>query len=342
MLMDKRGLVIFIIFTIVILGPYFYYYENLKEKVNLKIFHAGSLTEPLEKLEKHFESKHSNVDILREPSGSVEAIRKLIDLGMEADIIAVADYSLIPEMMFPNYADWYIMFAKNRLVIAYGDKSRYKDEINDKNWFKILRKDDVKFGFSNPNNDPCGYRALMAIQLSELYYNDSRIFDDLIEKNTNIKAKFVNGVYTIEIPNSAELNPSRKILIRNFEMELISALESGDIDYYFIYESVAKQNNQRFLELPLEIDFSSIEHASFYKKVQLHQSNGKIVMGNPIVYGVTVPKKALNKSLALEFIKFLISKEGQEIFSELGQPPIVPPIGVGNVPNELKSFIKML
>ncbi|MEM3755026.1 MAG: tungstate ABC transporter substrate-binding protein WtpA [Candidatus Bathyarchaeia archaeon] len=336
MLSHKKGLTI--VFILIIVGTYFYYYESQKEKIILKIFHAGSLTEPLEKIEKYFESKYPNVNILREPSGSIEAIRKLTDLGLEADVIAVADYSLIPKTMFPDYADWYIMFAKNRLVLAYNDKSKYRNEINDKNWFEILRKENVRFGFSNPNNDPCGYRALMAIQLSELYYNNSKIFDELIEKNTNIKVKFKNGVYAIEVPDSARLQPSKKVLIRNFEMELISALESGDIDYCFTYESVAKQNNQIFLKLPSKIDFSSIENASFYKNVQLYLPNGEIVIGNPIVYGVTIPKNALNKNLALEFVKLLISKEGQEIFSSLGQEPLVPAIAEGNLPNGLKPY----
>ena len=49
-----------------------------------------------------------------EASGSVTAIRKVTQLGKKASIVASADYTLIPEMMFPEYAEWYIIFATNQ------------------------------------------------------------------------------------------------------------------------------------------------------------------------------------------------------------------------------------
>jgi molybdate/tungstate transport system substrate-binding protein len=52
------------------------------------------------------------------------------------DLIAVADASLIPDMMYRpmeggegNCTDWYIPFATNRMVIAYTGQSAYADEI---------------------------------------------------------------------------------------------------------------------------------------------------------------------------------------------------------------------
>ena len=76
-------------------------------------------------------------------------------------VLASADYTLIPGMMMPGYADWYVMVSKNEIVIAYTNSSQYKDEINGENWYKIFQRDGVKYGFSSPNDDPCGYRTQM-------------------------------------------------------------------------------------------------------------------------------------------------------------------------------------
>jgi len=82
------------------------------------------------------------------------AVRKVTDLHKPADIVAVADYTLIPQLLVPNYTDFYVLFATNEIVIAFTDQSKYADEINSDNWYEILARPDVKFGFSDPNQDP--------------------------------------------------------------------------------------------------------------------------------------------------------------------------------------------
>ena len=307
----------------------------------LKILHAGSLSVPFEEVEKQFEKDHPNVDIQREAAGSAKTIRKVTELGKEADVIAVADYSLIPDMMTPEYADWYVRFAKNQMVIAYMERSKHADQITKDNWYDVLRRADVKFGFSNPNDDPCGYRSQMVCQLAELHYNDDKIYDDLIEKNTNIKMRAENGIYVVEMPESESIQPTDNVMVRSMEVELCSALESGEIDFFFIYRSVAEQHDYKFVELPPQIDLSSVEYEETYKKVKVERASGKIATGKPIVYGVTIPKNAPNEELAVEFVKLLVSESGQKIMRECGQPPIVPPVvnDMSKMPEELRSLV---
>ncbi len=69
--------------------------------------------------------------------------------------------------------------------------------------------------------------------------------------------------------------------------------------------------------------------------MQIVQANGNVVTGKPVVYGITVPKNAPDPDLGLEFVKLVISSEGQQIFSDLGQPPITPAVGGGEVPEGL-------
>jgi molybdate/tungstate transport system substrate-binding protein len=300
---------------------------NSTEKVVLKVLHAGSLTEPMKKLKKIFEERYPSVEVQLEAAGSAKTIRRVTELHKDADVVASADYALIQELMYPAYADWTIMFAGNQIVLAYLNTSRYFEEINSANWYDILRRAEVKFGFSNPNDDPCGYRSQMVLQLAELYYNDSTIYDDLIAANSNMRFDEENGAYVLRMPTSENLNPNtEKLMIRSMEMELIYGLEAGEIDYCFTYISVAKQFNHKFIKLPEQIDLSSVEFADFYKKVKVVLANGNEVKGKPIVYGITIPKNAPHRNYAEEFVKLVISEEGKKVFEELNQPFIVPEV----------------
>lgn len=262
-------------------------------KEKLTIFHAGSLSFPFEKIEKEFEIRHPDVDVQREISGSVEAVRKITDLGKNADVVAVSDYNLIPKFMIPEYADNYTIFAANRMGIMYADKSRYADELNPENWYEILSRKNVKIGRSNPELDPSGYRTLMVWSLAEDYYNDSDVYEKLFK-------------------NSPKENTRPK------ETDLIALLESGELDYVFIYKSVAIQHNLRFLELPEQIDLSSAKYSDFYKKANFTLSDGKVVFGEPILYGITIPRNSEHPEFAEEFVKFVISEEGRGILNNSG------------------------
>lgn len=312
------------------------------EETNLKIFHAGSLGMPMEELEQRFEELHPNVDVQREAAGSVACVKKITELDKQADILASADYTLIPSMMIPEFTDWYIVFARNQIVIAYTNDSKYNDEINQSNWYDILRRDGVVFGISNPNDDPCGYRSQIVTQLAETYYSDDMIYDDIMEANTGITISSKGNVSAIKMPMSEEINPdTSKIMLRSMEVELSSALEMGEIDYFYIYRSVAVQHGFKFVELPSQIDLGSIEYTDMYNKVNIELSNGKVIDGKPIVYGITIPKNAIEHDLAVEFLKLMISEEGQQIFLNNGQPPIIPAVSsdIDAVPDELKEYL---
>ena len=313
--------------------------SEAQEKIVLKIFHAGSLSVPFEGYEKMFEKEHPNVDVEREPAGSVACVRKIIDLGKKADILASADYSLIPQMMMPKYADWYVMFARNEIVLAYTDKSKYKDEINSTNWYKILQRPDVKIGFSNPNDDPCGYRTQMVLQLAELYYKDPTIYDNLVLKHSNIKVEENNGTYLILVPKELDVD-TNKLFVRSKETDLLAPLEAGAFDYLFIYKSVANQHHLKYIELPKEINLGYYEYADTYKKVALKIiAKNKTINAKPIVYGMTVPTNAPHKKEAIEFVKFVLGHP--EVLENNGQPAIIPAVAYGNVPEELKDLVKI-
>ena len=69
-------------------------------KTVLKVVPAGSLLQPFDEVEKAFEAQHPDVDVQVEGHGSIQAIRQVTDLHRPVDVVAVADASLIPDLMF--------------------------------------------------------------------------------------------------------------------------------------------------------------------------------------------------------------------------------------------------
>jgi len=334
---------ILIILLIVASSIYIYYIRH-NEVSTLKIFCAGSLKIPLDNLSTIFVANyHYKVHI--EPSGSVEAIRKVVDLNKACDIIAVADYRLISMYLIPKYTTWYIAFATNQIVLAYTNRSRYADELtkNPDNWFQILSRPNVRYGFSDPNKDPCGYRTVGAIALASILYNSSAILNNLLlSKIDGIRYSIKNG--TVHIYISPNISPHGNLIIRPKSIDLIFLLESGTIDYVFEYRSVAAQRKLNFISLPKEINLGDPSLDNFYSKVVVHILSGtdkeKAIPMKSIVYGITVLSESKNKRMALEFIKLLLSDKGKKVFEKYVQPPLEEAIGYGNVPKELEKYVK--
>jgi molybdate/tungstate transport system substrate-binding protein len=272
----------------------------------LVIFHAGSLTVPVDELAAAFQDRHPGVSFETEAAGSRTTARKVSELGREADLVMSADYTVIDNLLIPEFADWNVQFARNTMVIAYTDRSQYADEIDAGNWFDVLTRDGVIYGHSDPDADPCGYRTLLVWQLAEAYYGIEGL-DDLLQ---------------VHCP------PEN---VRPKEVDLIALLQSGDMDYAFNYRSVAVQHGLEFIELPDEINLSRVEHAGFYARARVDLSGSEpgstiTQTGKPIVYGVTIPFNAPSPELALAFVEFLLGAEGQAIMQARGQPPIVPAV----------------
>ncbi|MFW6048610.1 MAG: tungstate ABC transporter substrate-binding protein WtpA [Candidatus Bipolaricaulota bacterium] len=306
-------------------------------KTDLKVFHAGSLTIPFSQIEQAFEEQHPDVDVQLEGHGSVVAVRQVTEVGQEVDVVAVADYSLLPSMMLPDYADFYLQFAKNRMVVAYTDEIGMSDVVNSDNWYNVLAHPEVRYGFSDPNMDPCGYRSLMVMQLAEAHYLDDEILEELVIDESAITVGEKNGNFKIHTPEALRPN-TRELSIREKSVDLVAMAQEGGLDYAFEYMSVAKQHGLNYVTLPEAIDLSSMEYADTYRKVSVEISDGNVKTAKPIVYGITIPSNAPHPELAAEFVKLIISEAGQGVFSELGQPPIVPARAFGETPAILEDL----
>lgn len=342
----KRWYIVFaaIVIIALIASTYFfmanYVYVNPSQQ-KLKVFCATSLLFPLEEVEADFEAAYPNVDVEIEGHGSIQVIRHVTEIHEKIDVLLVADYLLIPRMMYhtkmpdteENFADYYVRFATNRLVLAYANSSRYADEITSDNWYSILTRPDVTLGLGNPQVASIGYRALAAIQLAENYYGEQSLFHNLITANIEPPITSVqNGLnYTITVPETQ--NPiGDKLKLRSSEVGLITLLDTGYLDYCLIYLSNAKQYGFNYIELPDEINMGSAQYQSTYEKAQVvyeHQRFTSISLdrsGETIYYGLTIPKNAPNSDLAEEFVKFLLDGKGKDDFTSAYHPVFDPPL----------------
>lgn len=172
------------------------------DRVTLRVLHAGSLTVPFQRLKEAFEERFPGVVINLEAYGSVMAIKQVTELHTNASVVASADYTLIADLM-ADLTSWYATFARNSIVLAYTDMSIYSDEIDVENWPDVILRDDVVVGFSSPNDDPCGYRAVIVMQLADIHYSSSIM--DVLEVKTGIRSEAIDDGYLITVPEDSRL-----------------------------------------------------------------------------------------------------------------------------------------
>lgn len=293
----------------------------------LVMFHAGSLSVPFEAMEKAFEAKYPKVDLQREAAGSQACARKVTDLKKPCDIMASADYKVIDKLLIPGSADWNIRFATNQLVLCYTDKSKFAKEVNAKNWYEILQKKGVVWGHSDPNLDPCGYRSLMVLQLAEKYYK-------------------MPGLYDKMIANRPKEN------VRPKSVELVSLLQTGNMDYAWEYLSVAVQHGLKYVVLPDEINLGNYKYDNLYQQAVVKVTGKEPgtfmdMKGDSVTYGITMIKDAPNKEAAIAFLKYMLDPQGGlKVLKDQGQPPFVPcrvPTDKMKalVPEELQGFVEV-
>lgn len=291
----------------------------------ISVSFAAGLNSSINQTINEFKKIYPKAGFIKESGGTLLLIRKITELNQLPDVVFVADSLAIKNRLIPEYADWYIKFYEDRIVLAYSDRSKYTNEINSRNWYRLLLRKDVRYGYANPNLAPVGYRTLMSWQLADLYYNEKigekSIYDSL--KSSCPKENILPDV-----------------------AELLALLESLSLDYAFVYESTAKQHNLKYIRLPKEVDLGSDELADFYKQAKVEISASKkgqreTIFGSPVTFGLTILKGGDNTKGAVEFVKFFLGPAGRKILDANYQTMLNPPLAYNpqNIPKELKQFV---
>ena len=274
----------------------------------LVVFNAGSLARPIRAALDTFAAREG-VRVAQESAGSLETARKLTELGKIPDVIALADAEVFPRYLMPTFVDGYAEFARNRMVLAYTDRSRFAAEMAPDTWWRILLRPGVETGRSDPHLDPNGYRTLLVWQLAERHYAQPGLATRL-----------------------AAAHPARNV--RPKEADLVGLLQTGELDYIWSYESMAKGIGLRYVSLPRGIDLSPPDSAGWFGMAAVtvrgaRAGDSVTFRGAPIVYAVAVPRAAPHPEVAARFAAFLLSAEGKVILRREGLDALETPVPIG-------------
>ncbi len=288
----------------------------------LKILTAGSLSVPFRQLAGLFEKEHPGLRVRLESHGSRQCARMIAALGKPCDVFASADYKVVEDLLIPDKARFDIRFCTNRMVLAWKKGSSKASGIGPANWPSYLLEKGVILGRSDPDSDPCGYRTVMVLQLAERFYERPGLAGEILDH-------------------------AGDRYIRPKETDLLALLEAGEIDFLFIYRSVALQHGLGYLQLPPEIDLGDPSKAALYEKARV-KVKGKtpgtwiVVKGSPIQYSVTIPAGAPDRKGALAFLRLLLSPRGRAVMEKNGQACIVPALcpSLETVPAVIRPFCK--
>jgi molybdate/tungstate transport system substrate-binding protein len=258
----------------------------------LLVMNAASITRPMRAVLDSF-SAHTGVKYELEPGASLEIARRFTELNRTADVVFLADPEVFPQLLMPKYAKWYTLFARNRIVLAYTERSRGAKEINGDNWWSVITQQGVEVGRSDPNTDPSGYRTLLTMQLAEAYYRERGLFARLLASA-----------------------PQRNVRPR--EADQVALLQTNELDYIWTYQNLAENDGLKFVKLPDEIDLGNPADSATYARVStrvLGKRQGETVTmrGTPILFAFSIPTNAENSSLAEKFVAYVISADGRRI-----------------------------
>jgi molybdate/tungstate transport system substrate-binding protein len=281
------------------------------------IFEAGSLAGPIDAVAAGF-TERTGIPVRTESGGSLEQVRKITVHGRTPDIIALADANIIPQLLVPAHARWYARFARNRVVLAYTERSRGAAGMSDSTWWRVLTRPAVVAGRSDPDLDPGGYRTVMVARLAERYYKAPGLADRLLA-SSRLYSSF---------PGSSRPE---------------ALLQAGAIDYAWIYESYALEHGLRLQRLPSAVDLSDAADSAIYATVSVRIAGATdrdtiTVRGAPITYGLTIPERAPHRGAAERFVSYMLSSEGRAAMRHTYLSALDPPVLVGDAPSALLAI----
>ena len=271
------------------------------------VYSAASLAVPLRAALDSF--AHATGAVIQQENGaSLELARRVTELHRIPDLILLADQEVFPQLLMPGATSWYARFARNRMVVAYTDKSRHAAELTAESWRRVLQRPDVLLGRTDPALAPAGYRTLLMYQLAESFYEEPGLADRL-----------------------AARTPPR--LMRGNASELAALLSAGELDYIVDYESLARAVGLRYLALPPEIDLGDAAYAAAYARASVRVAHGRdtvVRTGAPILYGASVPRAAPHRDAGVRALEFLLGPRGRALLRARAVDALDAPEFVGD------------
>ena len=236
-------------------------------------------------------------------SGGSNADASSIEAGAPDDVfVSAALPATAPSHLGNLSAGWAIGFATDQLVVAYSnatlsnpaassvislgraaEKSNATSDWN--SFYTALTSGSTKVGISNPVADPGGLRGWLVLEAAGFLYDGSQ-------------STYVSSILTAQANVTGTSSAA-----------LVAPLESGQIQFLFIYKSAAISDGIGYISLDDHVNLSDAKLAGYYSQFSYTDSTGKTA-GAPIVLVVTVPSSSVNTAEALEFVQYVVKNMG--------------------------------
>lgn len=237
----------------------------------LNIFSAGVARKVINDTIEKWTAEHPDMAVNLTIDGSVDLIRRCL-AGEPCDLLVLADDKIIDQMMIPDHAAGYVVFAGNRMVVAANEGY----SISDDDWKEKLLDPSATFDHHNPYADPGGYRSVMSMMLAE------KIEPGLADKLINHPGHFGMG-------NDPEDMP--------------------EIKYCFDYYTRAAGRGAMIAELPEIMNLGNDELADEYADAKFDVGGGEVITATPISHALTIPLSAANPDAASEFAAMFLDSD---------------------------------
>ena len=292
----------------------------------LSILGAGTLTDTFPQLASALVNETPGVTdpiAAQTYEGSLDITSAITSLAATADVAAVADYRLIPQLLEPKFSSWEVVFATTQEVLIYNASLPAFHGVNASNWGQDLINDvstpgNAPFGYWNASTDPNGYNEIFSMMLQGMLYDGGNV--------SAIYSHFYSGA-----PGTyAVANPKTTI----FEHESHAALdiETGVVSAVITYKAVAVQNDLPYVLLNPIVGLMAnnstalADYSGLTTQIYSSSLTLETVHPAPILFSVTVPLNAQNPALGAAFVHLILSPQGSAILSQMydGTPAWTP------------------
>lgn len=245
-------------------------------------------------------SQATGIAVAPVKSGGSFADANQIAAGAPDDVfVSVALSATGPRYLKNLSANWAIGFATDEMVIAYsnstsaeavaaqGNAAAASNATSSwKNFFKSLTSGQFRVGISDPVADPAGLRGWLVLEAAGYLYaagNQSAFIAPLLKTHAN-----VTGAHAAA---------------------LVAPLQSGQIQFLFIYRSAAVADHLAFVQLERHVSFGDPSLGGYYSRFSYHDAAG-VSVGAPIILCITVPLGSTNSAEALQFVEYVVKNAG--------------------------------
>jgi molybdate/tungstate transport system substrate-binding protein len=252
---------------------------------------------------------------LNDVGGNSVKLANSIKAGsLTGDLFMSADASVNQTLMGAangNWVDWFTVFARNQVVLAYDPHSKFATDFQTKPWYQVLQEPGIKLGRYDPNLDPLGYYTLFVAELAEKYYGLPGFKQQIL---------------------GADNNPNQ-LITANFP--------DGVSDAAFYYRSDASFDKTPFVTLADQINLSNPAFVSQYAQASYTTNIGQTFHGAPIQQSIA-PLRGGNTRAADEVIHLLDSPQGAGLISQFGflPSPILAGGNINHIPLPLRCQVQ--